>query len=190
MSTREHFIDVGLKLMQEKGYEATGLLEILAEAGLPKGSFYHHFGSKEEFGREVIARYAGREAERCERTLSESKGTPLARLRRYFKELNLVFGPGGSINGCMVGRLSLDGAAQSDLLRSQLVLAFTGWQKAIERVLREAKDVGELTTEQSLPSLAAFLVNGWEGALLRSQADQSDAALRNFQQIVFDRLLV
>ena len=190
MSTREHFIDVGLKLMQEKGYETTGLLEILAEAGLPKGSFYHQFGSKEEFGREVIASYAAREAERCERTLSESKGTPLARLRRYFKELSLVFGPGGSINGCMIGRLSLDGAAQSDLLRSQLVLAFTGWQKAIERVLREAKDVGELATQQSLPSLAAFLVNGWEGALLRSQADQSDAALRNFQQIVFDRLLV
>jgi len=81
-------------------------------------------------------------------------------------------------------------AQPKELLRSQLVLAFTRWQKTIEQVLRAAKDVGELTTEQPLPSLAAFLVNGWEGALLRSQADQSDAALRSYQQIVFDRLLV
>lgn len=189
MSTRENFIDAGLKLMQQKGYEATGLQEILAEAGLPKGSFYHHFGSKQEFGKEVITRYAAQEAARCQRALWAAKGTPLARLRRYFKELSHVFGPGGTINGCMVGRLSLDGATQSDLLRSQLVLAFTGWQKAIEQTLREAKDAGELTTEQSLSALAAFLVNGWEGALLRSQTDQNDAALRNFQQIVFDRLL-
>lgn len=190
MSTRDHFIDVGLQLMQEKGYEATGLQEILAGAGMPKGSFYHHFGNKEEFGREVIARYTSREAERCARVLTESKGTPLARLRRYFKELSQVFGPGGSINGCMVGRLSLDGAARSDLLRYQLDLTFAGWQKAIEQTLRNAKSTGELTTEQSAASLAAFLVNGWEGALLRSQTEQSDAALRNFQQIVFDRLLV
>jgi TetR/AcrR family transcriptional regulator, transcriptional repressor for nem operon len=190
MSTREHFIDVGLKLVQEKGYEATGLQEILAKAGLPKGSFYHHFGSKEEFGREVIARFAAQEAARCERALSESKRPHLARLRRYFKELSQVFGPGGMINGCLFGRLSLDGATQSDLLRSQLVLGFTGWQKAIEQTLRAAKDAGELTTERSLPSLAAFLVNGWEGALLRSHTDQDDSALRNFQQIVFDLLLV
>ena len=190
MSTREQFIEVGLKLMQQKGYEATGLQEILAEAGLPKGSFYHHFGSKEEFGRQIVERYGAQEAARCERMLMESKGSPLVRLRRYFKELTKVFGPGGTVNGCMIGRLSLDGAAQRDLLRSQLVLAFTAWQKAIEQTLQAAMDVGELTIEQSLPSLAAFLINGWEGALLRSQTDQNDSALRNFQQIVFDLLLV
>jgi len=176
--------------MQRKGYEETGLQEILAEAGLPKGSFYHHFGSKEEFGKEVIGRYAAREAERCECVLSEGKGTPIARLRRYFKELSRVFGPGGSINGCLVGRLSLDGATRSELLRSQLALTFKGWQGAIERTLQDALDAGELTVEQSPSSLAAFLINGWEGALLRAQADQTDSALRNFVQIAFDWLLV
>ena len=189
MTTREHFIDAGLKLMQQRGYEATGLQQILTEADLPKGSFYHHFANKEEFGKEVIARYAAQESARCVRALFESKGTPIARLRRYFKELSAVFGPGGVINGCLVGRFSLDGATQSESLRSHLVLAFSGWQKAIQQVLQEAKGTGELTTELAPSSLALFLVNAWEGALLRTQTDQTDAALKNFQQIVFERLL-
>ena len=56
-NTREHLIDVGLRLVQEKVYQASGLLEILKEAGVPKGSFYHHFPSKESFAEEVIQRY-------------------------------------------------------------------------------------------------------------------------------------
>src|SRR5271155_2828703 len=124
MTTWEHLIEVGLRLMQEKGYQATGLKEILDEAGVPKGSFYHHFSSKEGFAQEVLKRYALGEVARCKRVLSTSAGSPLTRLRRYFRELVKVFGPAGTINGCLVGRMSLDSAAESVLLRAQLSQAF------------------------------------------------------------------
>ncbi len=57
-STRDHLVEVGLELMRKHGYGATGLQEILQAAGVPKGSFYHHFDSKEEFTAAVVERYA------------------------------------------------------------------------------------------------------------------------------------
>jgi AcrR family transcriptional regulator len=47
-STREQLLQVGLLAFHQHGYTATGIQEILESAKIPKGSFYHHFGSKEE----------------------------------------------------------------------------------------------------------------------------------------------
>ena len=48
-STRDHLIDVGLKLLHQRGYQATGVADVLEAADVSKGSFYHHFDSKEDF---------------------------------------------------------------------------------------------------------------------------------------------
>ncbi len=56
-STRDHLLDVGVELMHRNGYKATGLTEILQAAGVPKGSFYHHFGSKEDFAAAALEKY-------------------------------------------------------------------------------------------------------------------------------------
>jgi TetR/AcrR family transcriptional repressor of nem operon len=85
--TREHLIDVGLELMRRHGYGATGLQEILQSAGVPKGSFYHHFHSKEQFTVAVIERYVTLEAEHCREVLGNTRQAPLKRLRRYFEDL-------------------------------------------------------------------------------------------------------
>ena len=54
-STRDHLLQVGLRQIHAMGYSATGVNEILEEAKVPKGSFYHHFASKEDFAKEVLA---------------------------------------------------------------------------------------------------------------------------------------
>jgi len=58
-SPRDHLIDVGVGLMHQNGYNATGLTDILKAADVPKGSFYHHFGSKEDFAAAALERYMG-----------------------------------------------------------------------------------------------------------------------------------
>jgi TetR/AcrR family transcriptional regulator, transcriptional repressor for nem operon len=60
LSTREHFLEVGLLTFHRHGYAATGIQEILESAKVPKGSFYHYFASKEEFAREVVLQYVRR----------------------------------------------------------------------------------------------------------------------------------
>jgi len=67
-TTREHLIEVGLERIRRIGYAATGVKEILDLAGVPKGSFYHYFPSKEAFVQEVLQRYSARETQRWKTT--------------------------------------------------------------------------------------------------------------------------
>jgi TetR/AcrR family transcriptional repressor of nem operon len=178
-----------MKLMHEHGYNATGLSEILTAADVPKGSFYHHFGSKEDFAAAALGRYIAREAEHSAAVLNDSKVLPLKRLKRYFLELLRIYGQNGPIPGCMMGRFSLDTAAENPQLRKQISTAFAHWQHTIAMVVRQAVTQKQLPADTDPESLAGFLLNSWEGALLRSQAESSDAPLETFMHYVFDVLL-
>jgi TetR/AcrR family transcriptional regulator, transcriptional repressor for nem operon len=188
-STRQRLLDVGLEQMRKHGYGATGLQELLRAADVPKGSFYHHFGSKEEFAGAVIERYVALVGQLTQEILGNTRQAPLKRLRRYFEELIRSAGQSAPIPGCLLGSLSLEVAAVSPRLQGHLRTSFTGWQDAVASVLREAVEAGDLPKSAEPDSLAGFVLNGWEGALLRSQADRSDAALKNFVHYVFDEML-
>src|SRR5574337_1694674 len=56
--TREALIRAGVELLTEKGFNSVGLEEVLRRVGVPKGSFYHYFSSKDDFGRQVLEAYA------------------------------------------------------------------------------------------------------------------------------------
>jgi TetR/AcrR family transcriptional repressor of nem operon len=188
-STRDHLIDTGLKLMHHQGYHATGLTEILRTADVPKGSFYHHFGSKEDFAVAAIERYTTREAKHAATVLSDSKVPPLKRLKQYFMDLVKIYGQKGAIPGCMMGRFSLEVAAANPQLRKQISTTFVHWQQTIATVIEQAVAQKELPAGTEPESLAGFLLNSWEGALLRSQAEASDAPLELFMRIAFDQML-
>jgi TetR/AcrR family transcriptional repressor of nem operon len=188
-STRDHLIGAGLELMRKHGYGATGLQQILDAAGVPKGSFYHHFRSKEEFTAAVIERYFTLATEHVQKVLGNTHQTPLKRLRRYFEELIQMAGQSAPIRGCLLGSLSLEVAEASPVLQSCLSFSFTQWQAAVASVLREAVEKGELPKTTKPDSLAGFVLNSWEGSLLRSQADKNDAPLKDFLRFVFETLL-
>lgn len=189
ISTRDHLIDTGLKLMHQQGYNATGVAEILEASDVPKGSFYHHFKSKEDFAAAALGRYTGREAEHAASVLIDSKMAPMKRLKRYFTELIKFYGMKGPITGCMMGRFSLEIAETSPQLRKQLSATFTHWQHTIATVIKQAIAQKELAAGIDPEAMAGFLLNSWEGALLRSQAEASDVPLELFMQIAFDQLL-
>jgi TetR/AcrR family transcriptional repressor of nem operon len=188
-STRDHLIEVGLDRMRRHGYGATGLQEILAAADVPKGSFYHHFGSKEEFTASVLERYITLEGEHSRQVLGNKRQAPLRRLRRYFEDLIRNAGQTAPIQGCLMGSLSLEVAGASPLLQSCLSSGFTRWQAAVTAVLLEAVEKGDLPKSTKPETLARFVLNSWEGALLRSQADKSDDPLNDFLHYVFEQLL-
>jgi TetR/AcrR family transcriptional repressor of nem operon len=188
-STRDHLIDVGLDLMHRHGFNATGLTEILQAADVPKGSFYHFFGSKEEFAAAALERYAAQRAEHSAAILSDATISPRKRLKRYFGDLAKIAGQGGTVPGCLLGRFSLEIAAESPQLRKRISASFGRWQHTIAAVLEQAVSQKELPAETDAGALAGFLLNSWEGALLRSQADKSDAPLEAFLRYVFDGLL-
>jgi TetR/AcrR family transcriptional regulator, transcriptional repressor for nem operon len=188
-STSEHLVDVGLGLMHQNGYNATGLSDILKAANVPKGSFYHHFSSKEDFAAAALERYGMREREHAAAVLGDMKAPPLKRLRRYFSDLVKTYGQKGAIPGCMLGRFSLEIVEESPQLRKRISASFDHWQHTIATVIQQAVRQKELPSGIDPESLAGFLLNSWEGALLRSQTEKSDAPLETFMSYVFDGLL-
>ena len=188
-STREHLLEVGLERLRSTGYTATGVKEVLDLANVPKGSFYHYFPSKEAFAGEAFQRYVEGEVRRMERILEDRKVAPLKRLRRYFEELISVYGQKAAISGCLVGSLSLEIADHSPKLQAQLQAVYGDWQRSLADVVREAVERGDLARSTQPDRLAEFLLNSYEGALVRMKADKSDRPLENFLHFAFDVLL-
>src|SRR5581483_7820741 len=121
-----------------------------------------------------------REGEHAAAVLDDAATPPLKRLRRYFSDLMTTYGQKAAIPGCMMGRFSLEIAAESPRLRKQISASFEHWQHTIAGVIEEAVVRKELPAGTDSESLAGFLLNSWEGALLRSQAERSNAPLETF----------
>jgi TetR/AcrR family transcriptional regulator, transcriptional repressor for nem operon len=188
-NTREHLLEVGLRQLRATGYTATGVKEVLDLAQVPKGSFYHYFPSKEAFVGELFERYANGEGERAQRFLGDTSIPPLRRLRTYFEELISVYGQPGEAAGCLVGAMSLEVADHIPKLQGQLQSIYAVWQSAIADVLRQAIKHGDLAKSTKPDPLAEFILNSYEGALVRMKAEQDSSPLKNFLHFVFDILL-
>jgi len=187
--TREELIEVGLKQIHSAGYTATGINQILELADVPKGSFYHHFASKDAFAKEILEHYNFGEQERWESFLGDTKVSPLKRLRRYFKEMIAIYGRRGRSAGCLLGNMTLDVAEHNPALRGVLRKSFDCWQNAIAKTIREAIEKHELPKTANADELAAVLVNAWEGAQVRTKVEQSDKPLELFLDVTFNVLL-
>ena len=187
--TREELIEVGLKQIHSAGYTATGINQILELADVPKGSFYHHFASKDAFAKEVLEHYNSGEEQRWKSFLEDTKLSPLKRLRKYFKEMIAIYGRRGRSAGCLLGNMTLDVAEHNPALRGVLRKSFDCWQNAIAKTIREAIEQQELPKTANANELAALLVNNWEGAQVRAKAEQSDKPLELFLDVAFNVLL-
>ena len=187
--TREELIEVGLKQIHSAGYTATGINQILELADVPKGSFYHHFASKDAFAKEILEHYNFGEQERWESFLGDTKVSPLKRLRKYFKEMIAIYGRRGRSAGCLLGNMTLDVAEHNPALRGVLRKSFDCWQNAIAKTIREAIEKHELPKTANADELAAVLVNAWEGAQVRTKVEQSDKPLELFLDLTFNVLL-
>jgi len=98
-NVREQLLDTGLQVFHERGFNATAVQDITEAAGVPKGSFYNHFESKEDLGAEVVLRYL-ESSDKTQAVLRDPKLSPYARLRKYFEGLVQVAEKSEFCGGC------------------------------------------------------------------------------------------
>jgi TetR/AcrR family transcriptional regulator, transcriptional repressor for nem operon len=187
---REQLLAAGLRTIHTGGFTATGVQEIADAAGAPKGSFYNHFKSKEEFAVAVLDRYFAEQGKTVQRFLSDETLTPRERLRAYFARMVEVISEGEFMGGCLIGNLSLELADHSKLIRDRLSVLLAGWTKALANCIREAQRAGEIGSDLDADTLAEFVINAWEGAILRTKVEKNTAPLINFQRLLFGKVLV
>lgn len=183
--TRELLLRAGLEVLTEKGFSATGIDEILGRVGVPKGSFYHYFSSKETFGLELIARYGVFFARKLDRHLGNQALSPLDRLHAFVVDAKDGMARYEFRRGCLIGNLGQEMGALPESFRGRLKDTFEDWQARFAACLNEARDAGELAAEADTGQLAAFFWIGWEGAVLRAKLEQSAAPLEVFARSFF-----
>ena len=179
--TRASLIREGLKVMITNGYDGVGLGAILDAAGVPKGSFYHFFSSKEEFAGEVINAYDRHYIELRDELLGDRSQSPLQRLANYFDELERIHREETPLGGCLYGVLAQTVAVRSPAFRDKLAAVFATWNAQLKRLLDEAKAAGEVAPRLDTQDAAAFLIEAYEGALIRMKVDGDFAAFRRFR---------
>jgi TetR/AcrR family transcriptional regulator, transcriptional repressor for nem operon len=189
--SRDALVEHGTQLMLRSGYAGTGLAELLEVAEVPKGSFYNHFESKEAFCVELVRRYYATQDRLLASLLADTDRSPLERLRSYLDVLfQRAVDAAPPVRGCLLGMLALEMAGSSEPLRVSISEAFRHWQDRLAELLRQAQVAGELAPEQDPQPLAAMLVEGWEGALMRARASGDLDSLRTSLDLAFSRLPV
>lgn len=174
---RQHILDTGRSLILGKGFTAVGLNEMLSAAGVPKGSFYYYFKSKEAFGEALLEAYFADYLARTDAVLNVDDMPAAQRLMRYWQGW-MSMGENDCLeSSCLVVKLS---AEVSDLSEAMRVALLGGTRQIIERLagtLRQGAVDGSLSGLLDAPQTALALYELWLGAALLTKLRRERSAL-------------
>ncbi|WP_217515974.1 TetR/AcrR family transcriptional regulator [Vibrio metschnikovii] len=185
--TRQHILDVGYQLVVSKGFTNVGLSELLKTADVPKGSFYHYFKSKEQFGEALINDYFADYSQRIHGLFTDQHGTAYQRLMRYWQYWHEQSEGQCHAQRCLVVKLSAEVADLSDAMRIALLNGANAIIHAIAQCIEQGVNEGSIYVQHSQLT-AELLYNLWIGASLLSKLRQDnqglDQALITTEQIL------
>jgi TetR/AcrR family transcriptional repressor of nem operon len=189
LDTRIALIEAGKEIMFEKGYSNTGILEVLNKVGVPKGSFYHYFDSKEDFAVKIIEHVDKNCMSKTMAILQNNDISPLQRLIEYCKQGKDALSESQCRKGCLIGNLSQEMADQSETLRKALSVIMTKWKNHLSQCIKKGQNIGEINKAWPAEKMAELFISGWEGALMRSKTIKSVEPLNDFTDLMFNHIL-
>lgn len=185
-SLREKLASSAVDTLHTFGFRGCSIQDITEAAGVPKGSFFNHFESKEDLAIDALHRFLERSRPEM---LFEEGVPPLDRLKNHFSFLSERLVGQGFERGCMMGLFATEMAQQYPRMREELRSIFETWCGAVERVLREAQAAGDIDPRHDPGQLARFLVNAWEGTTIRLKITRDRSPIDDFFNTSFKVLL-
>ena len=180
-SKKSNLLKTGSELMLCKGYHGTGIQQIVGAAGVPKGSFYNYFKSKEDF---VIAamEHSSRDGIKAFEKALEDVGLPPAqRIVTVFRRMVEAFVKEKDYTrGCFVGNMCQELADTHAAIAEKAEYLFRRYTSALARCLRELHDTQRKRESPDADKLAEFIFNSWEGAVLRMKSSRNAQPLNAF----------
>jgi TetR/AcrR family transcriptional regulator, transcriptional repressor for nem operon len=186
---RKRLLAAGLDLIHARGFAASGVKDITDAAGVPKGSFYAYFPSKEAFAAAILEHHWSDIETRLIPILEEG-GLAQERITRFFHALADEHEAGDFLLGCLIGNLSLELGGSSEPVRAELVRILGGWNEALTACVRSGQgDTGDVRADLDAAELASLLVEAWEGAALRGKVTRSRLPYDRFEAVTVPALL-
>jgi TetR/AcrR family transcriptional repressor of nem operon len=189
LEVRARFLSIGRDVVLERGFNGCGVGDITAAVGVPKGSFYNYFESKEQFAAEILEAYWLSIESRHGPILYDARIKPLVRISRFFRAVSNDHAHKDFTLGCLIGNLSLELSNCSEDTRQRLLGLLDRWETSLAECLREAQQRGEFSRERDAAEVASILVEAYEGAVMRGKVEQSGAACGRFEKVVLPLLL-
>ncbi len=188
-NTKTHLLETGYQLIAYKGFTAVGIKQILDTAGVPKGSFYHYFASKEAFGEAIITYYFTRYKRRLD-LIAEEDNSAQKKIYNYFQNWYDTQQNGCDHEKCLVVKLSAEVADISEPMREAL---HKGYQQTIIWLTTQIK-AGWI--DNSIPkldnvsaeSMAKRWYFAWLGASLIAKTSQTNTPLAEVWQMTTTQL--
>ncbi|MCI3239053.1 MULTISPECIES: TetR/AcrR family transcriptional regulator [Streptomyces] len=165
---KEKILAAARSLIEARGYSALGVAEICTAAGVPKGSFYHFFDSKESLALAVVDEHWAAQKRDWTRVL-EGDAAPLDRLRQLFEQTEAAQHTAqqgcGTVSGCLFGNLTLELSNQTEAVRARLQEIFEAQIDMVESVVAEARERGDATVTDTREAARAVVAQ-LEGQVL------------------------
>lgn len=186
--TRQKLLDAGLSAFIKQGYNGTGIQEIVNNAGLPKGSFYNYFKSKEDFVSEVINHYTNGFNEFLEAKIKESEKDAYLAIETLFDDLIKKYEGKECKKGCLVGNFAAEISDNSELNRKTMVNSFNNWRDLLKVMILRGQQQKGIRNDISSEDISDFLLNSVEGALLRMKIDKNSKPLIQLKSLFLNFL--
>ena len=178
--TRDKIFAAAQERFHALGYTACGVQQIVDAAGVPKGSFYNYFKTKEGLALEVLEMYV---ASSKREILSNAALSPLARIKQHFGFFISRYEMDGFDRGCLIGNLSAESSDDVPLLREALKDSLSTWADLLSSVIVEGQAIGEIKPGLEPSAMARFLINSWEGTVIRMKITNDRRPLDDFMSI-------
>lgn len=189
LDKRDLILAKGAAVMTRRGYHGTGVQEIVQAAGIPKGSFYHYFASKEDFALQALEFIYRPRLSRYAEALSNPALSPRARILAYYSELLSHFQQQQRLEyHCFIGSLSFEMSELLPAIGEQVEAILQESALILQRCLEQAQQAGELAANEDCANLAAFIANAWQGVLTRLKVGSQAQPIEHFVQRL-ERLL-
>ncbi|MFK0247508.1 TetR/AcrR family transcriptional regulator [Amycolatopsis azurea] len=169
--TRQRMLDSAAELFHQQGYHATGLNQLVAAVGAPKGSLYFHFpGGKEQLAAEAIRQSADRLCDQL-RTIVAGSPDVVTGIGNVIDALATSLEESDFQRGCPLATVALDASGDSEEIRKACADGYTSWHTLI------AEALNQLGTEKA-DQLATVVLASVEGGLLLAKTLHDTAPLR------------
>lgn len=175
--TRQQILDTAKDIILGKGFSAAGLNEILSAAGVPKGSFYHYFKSKEQFGDALLENYFDDYLQMLEHLLKDDGSSNSSRLLKFFQTWLDTQSSDATTDKCLIVKLS---AEVTDLSEAMRITLKNGTDSVIARLtncVQEGIRKGEFPANLDAKTVTAEIYYMWVGATLLTKVGRTRAAL-------------
>lgn len=161
---RGNILTVGQRIIAVKGFAGVGLNEILSTAGVPKGSFYHYFASKDAFGEALLERYFEEYLAELDETLAQPGANMAQRLMNYWQIWQQTQSLSDCQGKCLAVKLGAEVADMSESMRASLNRGTAGIIVRLTRAIETGVNEGSLVIDGDPAGVAQSLYQLWLGA--------------------------